>query len=84
MNATVTLGIVQQAELVTLQSSGAGKGAAVGGALGYASGSTKKKSRRNAVIGGVAGSALSSTGESQGMQYAVKVGDGSVIVVVSD
>jgi hypothetical protein len=84
MNATVTLGVVQQAERVTLQSTGGGKGAVVGGTLGYASGSTKKKSRRNAVIGGVAGTALSSSGKSEGMQYAVKIGDGSMIVVVSD
>ncbi len=83
-NATVTLGVVQSAERVTLQSTGGGKGAAVGGTLGYASGSSKKKSRRNAVIGGAAGAALSSSGKSEGMQYAVRVGDGSVIVVVSD
>jgi outer membrane lipoprotein SlyB len=83
-NATVTLGIVQSAERVTLQSTGGGKGAVVGGTLGYASGSSKSKSRRNALIGGAAGAALSSSGKSEGMQYAVRVGDGSVIVVVSD
>lgn len=83
-NATVTLGVVQSAERVTLQSTGGGKGAAVGGTLGYASGSSKSKSRRNALIGGTAGALVSRSGESQGMQYAVRVGDGSVIVVVSD
>lgn len=83
-NATVTIGIVKQAEPVTLQSTGGGKGAVVGGALGYASGGSRKKSRRNAVIGGVAGSALSSSGTSEGMQYTVKIGDGSAIVVVTD
>jgi len=83
-SATVTLGVVQSAERVTLQSTGGGKGAAVGGTLGYASGSSKSKSRRNALIGGTAGAALSSSGKSEGMQYAVKVGDGSIIVVVSD
>ena len=85
-NATITLGVVQQAERVTLESTGGGKGAVVGGALGYASGSGKStsKKRRNALIGGAAGAALSSSGKSEGMQYAVKVGDGSVIVVVSD
>lgn len=82
-NATITFGIVQQAESVTLQSTGAGKGAVVGGALGYASGGSRSKSRRNALIGGVAGAALSSSGTSEGMQYAVKVGD-AIIVVVSD
>ena len=51
MSATVTLGVVQQVERVTLQSTGGGKGAVVGGALGYASGSGKSKSkkRRNAI-----------------------------------
>lgn len=83
-SATVTLGVVQSAERVTLQSTGGGKGAVVGGTLGYASGSSKSKSRRNALIGGAAGAALSSSGKSEGMQYAVRVGDGSVIVVVSD
>jgi len=82
-NATITFGIVQQAESVTLQSTGAGKGAVVGGALGYASGGSRSKSRRNALIGGAAGAALSSSGTSEGMQYAVKVGD-AIIVVVSD
>jgi outer membrane lipoprotein SlyB len=83
-NATVTLGVVQSAERVTLQSTGGGKGAVVGGTLGAISGSDTKSRRRNAVIGGVAGTALSSSGKSEGMQYAVKVGDGSMIVVVSD
>ena len=83
-NATVTLGIVQQAERITIKSTGGGKGAAVGGTLGYASGSSKSKSRRNALIGGAAGAALSSSGDSEGMQYTVQVSDSSVIVVVSD
>lgn len=83
-NASVTLGIVQSAERVTLQSTGAGKGAAVGGTLGAISGSDSKSRRRNAVIGGTAGALVSRSGPSEGMQYAVKVGDGSVIVVVSD
>jgi len=83
-NATITIGVVQQAQPITLQSTGGGKGAVVGGALGYASGSSKSKSRRNALIGGAAGAAVSSSGKSEGMQYTVKVGDGSAIVVVSD
>ena len=85
-SATVNLGIVQQAEQVTLQSTGGGKGALVGGTLGYASGSGKSKSkkRRNAIIGGAAGAALSSSGTAPGMQYTVRTGDGSAIVVVSD
>jgi len=83
-NATVTLGVVQSAERVTLQSTGGGKGAVVGGTLGAMSGSSSSKRRRNAVIGGTAGALVSRSGESQGMQYAVRVGDGSIIVVVSD
>jgi outer membrane lipoprotein SlyB len=86
MSATITLGVVQQVERITLQSTGGGKGAVVGGALGYASGSGKSKSkkRRNAIIGGAAGAALSSSGKSEGRQYTVKVNDGNLIVVVSD
>jgi hypothetical protein len=84
MSATVTLGVVQQVESITLQSTGGGKGAAVGGTLGYASGSSKSKSRRNAIIGGAAGAALSSSGKSEGRQYTVKVSDESIIVVISD
>jgi uncharacterized protein YcfJ len=83
-NATVTIGVVQQAQPITLQSTGGGKGAVVGGALGYASGGSRSKSRRNALIGGAAGAALSSSGTSEGMQYTVKINDGSAIVVVSD
>jgi len=83
-SVSIQVGVVQSAERVTLQSEGGGKGAVVGGTLGYASGSSKSKSRRNALIGGVAGAALSSSGQSQGMQYAVKMNDGSAVVVVSD
>ncbi|MBT8445383.1 MAG: hypothetical protein KJO13_11590 [Gammaproteobacteria bacterium] len=78
-SATVTLGIVQSAERVTLQSTGGGKGAAVGGTVGAVAGG-----RRGAIIGGTTGALLSRSGTSEGMQYAVKVGNGSVIVVVSD
>ncbi len=85
-SATITLGIVEQMQQVTLQSTGGGKGALVGGTLGYASGSGKSKSkkRRNAIIGGAAGTALSRSGTAPGMEYTVKVNDGSAIVVVSD
>lgn len=83
-NTTVTLGVVQSAERVTLESTGAGKGAVVGGTLGAMSGSSSSKRTRNAIIGGTAGALVSRTGPSQGMQYAVRIGDGSVIVVVSD
>jgi len=83
-NATVRVGIVQQAQPVTLKSTGAGKGLVVGGALGAASGNSSKKRWRNGIIGGAAGAALASSGQSAGMQYTVKVADGSSIVIVSD
>ncbi len=83
-NATVKVGIVQQAQPVTLQSTGAGKGLVVGGALGAASGNSSKKRWRNGIIGGAAGAALASSGQSAGMQYTVKVADGSSIIIVSD
>ena len=85
-STTVNIGIVERAERVTLKSSGSGKGAVVGGVVGYNVGSGKSKSRkrRNAIIGGAIGSGIASSGSSPGMQYTVKVGDGSAIVVVSD
>jgi len=85
-NVTIQVGVVQSAERVVLDSEGGGKGVLVGGALGYASGSgqSKSKKRRNALIGGAAGGALSSSGRSEGMQYAVKMNDDSIVVVVSD
>jgi hypothetical protein len=83
-NATVNIGVVQKAERVTLQSTGGGTGAAVGAVVGAATGDTRRRSRRNAVIGAGIGAAVGSSGTSEGMQYTVKVGDGSAIVVVSD
>ena len=83
-SATITIGVVKQAERITLQSTGGGKGALVGGALGVASGSSSKKRTRNAIIGAGAGAALASSGPSEGMQYTVQVADGSAIIVVSD
>ena len=84
-NVSITVGIVEAAEAVTLQSTGGGKGAVVGGTLGAISGGDSKSSRRkNALIGGTAGALVSRSGESQGMQYAVRTGSGQGIVVVSD
>lgn len=84
-SATINIGVVENAEKVTLQSSGSGTGALVGAAVGYNIGSGKSKSRkrRNAVIGGAIGSRASSK-TYPGMQYSVKIGDGSMIVVISD
>jgi len=81
---TVNIGIVEQAQRVTLQSGGAG-GAIVGGAIGYnlGSGNSDSKKRRRAIIGGAMGSAASTKTE-PGMEYTVKFGDGSTIAVVSN
>jgi hypothetical protein len=83
-NATVDIGIVEQAQRVTLQSGGGG-GALVGGAIGYnlGSGNSASKKRRRAIIGSSIGSAAATTTE-PGMEYTVKFGDGSTIAVVSN
>ena len=58
----------------------------VGAAVGYNIGSGKSSSRkrRNAVIGGAIGSKAGSSGTTPGMQYTVKMGDDSLIAIVSD
>ncbi len=80
----VDIGTVEQAQRVTLQSSGTG-GAIVGGAIGYNLGSrnSSSKKRRRAIIGGAIGSAAASKTR-PGMEYTVKFGDGSTMAVVSD
>ena len=85
-STTVNIGVVEQAAQVTLESSSSAGGAVVGAVVGYNIGGGKSKSRRrrNAVIGGAIGSRAGSSGTSPGMQYTVKIGDGSAIVVVSD
>ena len=85
-SATVNIGTVEQAERVNLQSSASGGGALVGAVVGYnvGSGNSRSRKRRNAVIGGAIGSRVGSKSTSPGMQYTVKIGDGSAIVVVSD
>ncbi len=83
-SSRVDIGTVEQAQRVTLQSSGRG-GALVGGAIGYnlGSGNSSSKKRRRAIIGGAIGSAAS-TDTRPGMEYTVKFGDGSTIAIVSD
>jgi outer membrane lipoprotein SlyB len=86
-SATVSIGVIEQAESVELQSSGGSAGGAVvGAAAGYNIGSGKSSSRkrRNAVIGGAIGSKAGSSGTTPGMQYTVKMGDDSLIAIVSD
>jgi outer membrane lipoprotein SlyB len=82
--ATVRIGIVEQAQRITLQSSGAG-GAVVGGVIGYnlGSGNSQSKKRRRAIIGGMAGSAASKKSQ-PGMEYTVKFTDGSTMAIVSN
>ena len=87
-SATVRMGVVDKAESVTLQNTGqdAGKGAVLGAAIGYnaGSGNSSSKKRRRAVIGGSIGAAAGSSGTAPGMQYTVKMEDGSSIIIVSD
>ena len=86
-SATVNIGVIEQAESIELQSSGGSAGgAAVGAVIGYnlGSGKSKSKRRRRAVIGGVIGSAAASSGTTPGMQYTVKLDNGSTVVVISD
>jgi outer membrane lipoprotein SlyB len=85
---TVKMGVIDKAESVTLQNTGedAGKGAVIGGVIGYnvGSGKSSSKKRRHAVLGGAIGAAAGSSGTAPGMEYTVKLVDGSTVVVVSD
>ena len=87
-SATVRMGVVEKAESVTLQNTGddAGKGAVLGAAIGYNAGSGNSSStkRRRAVIGGAIGAAAGSSGTDPGMQYTVKLDDGTTTIIVSD
>jgi outer membrane lipoprotein SlyB len=83
-DASIDIGTIEQAQRVTLQSSGTG-GALLGGAIGYnlGSGNSDSKKRRRAIIGGSIGSAAA-TNTRPGMEYTVKFGNGSTMAVVSD
>jgi outer membrane lipoprotein SlyB len=87
-SVSVRIGVIDKAEAVTLQNTGtdAGKGALVGGAIGYnlGSGKSSSKKRRHAVIGGALGAAAGRSGTAPGMEYTVKLDDGSTVVVISD
>lgn len=86
-SARVTVGTVEQAEQVTLDSN-AGSGVLVGGTLGLLSGSGKSsgKKARNAIIGAAAGGVIASSaqGSREGMRYTVRTGTGTQIRVISD
>jgi outer membrane lipoprotein SlyB len=86
-SAAVSIGVVEKAESIELQSSGGSAGGAVvGGVIGYnaGSGNSTSRKRRNAVIGGAIGSAAGSSGTTPGMQYTVKLDDGKTVIVISD
>jgi outer membrane lipoprotein SlyB len=86
-SAKITVGTVVGKERVQLQSNAA-KGALVGGVLGYQTGSGKSSSRkwRNAAVGAAAMGAATRAGEGDltGMMYTVRLGDGSVMKVITD
>jgi outer membrane lipoprotein SlyB len=84
----VHMGVVEKADSVTLQNTGEGGagGTVAGAVIGYnvGSGKSSSKKRRHAIIGGAVGGAIGSSGTTPGMQYTVKMADGSSTVVVSD
>jgi len=85
---SVKVGVIDKAVSVTLQNTGnnAGAGAVVGGVIGYnvGSGKSQSKKRRHAVLGGAIGAAAGSSGTAPGMEYTVKLLEGSTVVVISD
>ncbi|MCX2979615.1 hypothetical protein EYC98_01925 [Halieaceae bacterium IMCC14734] len=86
-SAKITVGVVEQAQRVELQSE-ARKGALVGGALGWAATRNKSSAKQagGALLGATAGGAVSSSaqGDRSGMQYVIRTGEGSAITVVTD
>ena len=86
-SARITIGMVEQAQRVELDSN-AGKGALVGGALGWAATRNKSSAKQagGALLGGLAGGAVAnrSQGDRTGMQYVIRTGQGSAITVVTD
>jgi len=86
-NVTIRHGVVESSKQVEFQSSAAG-GALVGGIIGYNLNTNKSssKQRRRTAAGAAAGGAArrSAEGDLTGMEYTVKVSDGSVVKVVTD
>lgn len=86
-SAKTTVGVVERAEPVTLDSN-ASKGALVGGTLGLlgSKGESSQRQARNAIIGGVAGAGIASAsqGSRNGYRYTVRTSAGSSISIVSD
>jgi len=84
-SATVHIGVVQNAETVTLDSAAA-QGALIGGLLGAVTSgrqSTAGGAVRGAAVGGVA-TAAAEGGQRTGMAYTVRLPDGSSTRIVTD
>jgi len=87
-NAKISIGEVVKIEQVQLQSDAA-KGALVGGVIGYHTTSSSRSSSTKwgrAAAGAMVGGALKrrSEGNLTGMMYSVKLGNGSVMKIISD
>jgi outer membrane lipoprotein SlyB len=86
-NITIRHGVVESSKQVQFQSSAAG-GALVGGIVGYNMNTDKSSSKqRRRTLGGAAlGGAMrrSAEGDLSGMEYTVKITDGSVVKIVTD
>ena len=86
-NVTIRHGVVESSKEVQFQSSAAG-GALVGGIIGYNLNTDKSKSkqRRRTAAGAALGGAArrSAEGDLSGMEYTVKITDGSVVKIVTD
>ena len=86
-NVTIRHGVVESSKPVEFQSSAAG-GALVGGIIGYNMNTDKSKSKQMrrtvgaAALGGAA--RRSAEGDLTGMEYTVKITDGSVVKIATD
>ena len=86
-NVTIRHGVVESSEQVQFQSSAAG-GALIGGIIGYNMNTDKSKSKQmrrtagGALLGGAA--RRSAEGDLTGMEYTVRITDGSVIKIATD
>lgn len=86
-NVTIRHGVVESSKQVQFQSSAAA-GALVGGIIGYNMNTNKSSSKQRrrtaggALVGGAATRAAE--GDLTGMEYTVKVTDGSIVKVVTD
>ena len=86
-NVTIRHGVVESSKQVQFQSAAAG-GALVGGIIGYNMNTNKSssKQRRRTAAGALAGGAAirAAEGDLTGMEYTVKITDGSMVKVVTD